>query len=572
MSPASTPKENGTQTTEHYSEEFRRRLLRTTLIRVVVLSLLIGALYVFLRSLSDQLVLWPLLLVLVATYLLNAFVWLGIRRGVNVIHLTYPQLIWDVFVITELVYYTGGVDSPLIPLYFLVIYESSIFLGLKGSLVIAGQSSVVYGYLVWSCFKDVIPGILPTGWLSSPSYQMQAIVVNIYLYSSFFFLSAFVSGYLVERLRRKGQELATTSHMLKRIRLDTDNILKNMAGGLLTVDQEGKIVFFNPAAERILGYREAMVSGQSCSEIFNDRIPDLGRKIMETLEKGITHARCEVSVRNGLQMKPIGLTTALVRDEDGQAGGVVINFQDLTEVKRMEQIVRQADRLAAVGELSAGIAHEIRNPLASMSGAVEVLKEETPLAGENEKLMDLIIRESDRLNKIISQFLDFARLKTPSTAQVSLNRVVEDVLTLLENHPMKNENVSIISEVEGLPIFVRFDEDQLKQLFINLMVNGLEAMPEGGELTIGVRSDNGNGPESGHNGYVDVFISDTGPGIDESVRDRMFEPFVSTKKGGTGLGLSIVQRILEYNKGRIEIESSESSQVTFLVSLPKAQL
>ena len=557
----------GTQT--YKSEEFKGRLLKTTLIRVIVLTLIIGSVYYFLRSLSFQLALWPLLLILMSTYILNAFVYLGTRKGINVVHLTYPQLIWDIFVISELVYYTGGIDSPLIPLYFLVIYEASIFVGLRGSLIIAGQSSVVYGLMVWSQFKGIIPAMLPTGWFSSSSYQFQSIVINIYLYDSFFFLSAFVSGFLAERLRRKKEELETTSHLLNRIRLDTDNIMRNMAGGLVTVDHEGKIVHFNPSAERILGCRAREVKGKLCRVIFDERLPDLGEKIMETLEKGRIHSRCEIFVKSRQHhLKPIGLTTALVQDEGGRTGGVVVNFQDLTEVKRMEQLVRRADRLAAVGEMSAGIAHEIRNPLASISGAVEVLKETTSLAGENEKLMNLIIQESDRLNNIIGEFLNFARLKSATTTRVHLNTVVEDILSLINNHPKKHDKISIVNELGSDHISVEFDEDQLKQLLLNLMINSLEAMPEGGILHIGRWSGNGNRPLRDENECVRIFIYDTGVGIDEAVRDRIFEPFVSTKKDGTGLGLSIVQRILECNGGNIEIESDKDNHVRFVISLP----
>lgn len=557
------------------SEEFLRRLRWMSLIRVVVLTLLIGSVYLFLRSLRLNLLLWPLPLVLVATYILTVFVWIGIKtsvqRGTEVVHLVYPQLIWDIFVATELVYYTGGIDSPLIPLYFLAIFGASLFFGLKGSVIIAGQSSFVYGLLVWSEFKGIIPEMFFAGQLSSATYQLRAVLINIYLYTSFFFLSAFISGYLAERLRRKGEELQTTSNMLKRMRLDTDNIMKNMAGGLITVDYEGKIVYFNRAAARILRYREDEVTGENCREVFGERMPDLGNMIMETLEQGVVHSRREIALKSGpKKLKPIGLTTALVQDGQGRRGGVIVNFQDLTEVKRMEQMMRRADRLAAVGEMSAGIAHEIRNPLASISGAVEVLKESLNLSGENEKLMTLIVRESERLNKIIKGFLGFSRLKLPAATRISLNNVVDEVLSLIENHPSKHERIHISNEIGAQPISIRFDEDQLKQLLINLMVNGLEAMPEGGELRIGVYSNNGSGFRGRGEDDVRIFISDTGIGIAEENRDRIFEPFVSTKKSGTGLGLSIVQRILEYNRGRIEIESNGDTGVTFLVSLPKA--
>jgi two-component system sensor histidine kinase PilS (NtrC family) len=346
--------------------------------------------------------------------------------------------------------------------------------------------------------------------------------------------------------------------------------MRNMAGGLITVDHEGKIIHFNPAAERILGFREVDVMGKSCQEVFGQRMSSLGEKIMETLENGVIHARCEVVVGGrGRDSKPIGLTTALVQDEKGYAGGVVVNFQDLTEVKRMEEMVRRTDRLAAVGELSASIAHEIRNPLASISGAVEVLKETATLSGENDKLLHLIIRESDRLNKIVSEFLQFARLQIPSAKCIHLNRVVDDVLCLLKNHPHYHNDITIMNSIGRDAVMVQFDEDQLKQLLINLMVNGMEAMPDGGELRIGLIPGLGARGRAVEDRYIRLYISDTGVGIDKNIRDRIFEPFVSTKKEGTGLGLSIVQRILEYNHGKIELETDEPRRVTFVVSLPR---
>ncbi len=232
--------------------------------------------------------------------------------------------------------------------------------------------------------------------------------------------------------------------------------------------------------------------------------------------------------------------------------------------------MRRSDRLAAVGELSAGIAHEIRNPLASISGAVEVLKESLSPKGENEKLLDLIIRESDRLNTIISEFLHFARLKIPEVKCLILNDIVEDVFSLLQNHPQNHERIVMMNTLGPESITVRFDEDHLRQLLINLMVNGLEAMPDGGELEVGLCA-NGTKSATADTPFVKIFVADSGPGIEESVRDRIFEPFISTKKNGTGLGLSIVQRILEYNHGRIELGENKPRRVSFVVSLPRAE-
>jgi two-component system sensor histidine kinase PilS (NtrC family) len=249
-----------------------------------------------------------------------------------------------------------------------------------------------------------------------------------------------------------------------------------------------------------------------------------------------------------------------LRDAGGEKRGVIAVFTDLTEVVEMRERVRKADRLAAVGELAAGIAHELRNPLASISGSIEVLAGELELGGEDRRLMDLITRESDRLDRIISDFLEYARLRPPSRASVAIDTVLEEVLVLLRNNAPKSEGVDIRLARRGNLPEVRADDEQMRQVFMNLGVNSCEAMRGGGTLEIVAEPVGGD--------WVRVAFRDTGPGIDPELVGRLFEPFFTTKEGGTGLGLALANRIVEAHGGRIEYRARARGGAEFMIMLP----
>ncbi|MCJ7497784.1 MAG: ATP-binding protein, partial [candidate division Zixibacteria bacterium] len=282
-------------------------------------------------------------------------------------------------------------------------------------------------------------------------------------------------------------------------------------------------------------------------------------------------------VQNRLGQKiPLGISTSMLLSKNAKKRGVIAVFQDLTEVKKIEEKMRLQDRLAAVGELSAGIAHEIRNPLASISGSVEVLRNELNLEGENQKLLELILKESTRLNNILTEFLQYARLGETSLGRVELKRVVDEVIEIVKKHPSYQERISIRKRLDDSPIYILAEENQLKQLLINLLVNALEAMEEkGNELLITTRQSdlemvfNYHHQNSSEDFYIPLTIVDQGKGMTGEQMQKAFIPFYSNKKSGTGLGLAIVQRIVNNLNGRIECKSKLGQGTAFIVYLHK---
>jgi two-component system sensor histidine kinase PilS (NtrC family) len=375
-----------------------------------------------------------------------------------------------------------------------------------------------------------------------------------------FYLVAFIAGYLAEHLVDRDRRLADTSRALRIARLETDDILRHLNSGLLTINADARITYFNRAAERILGYREEEVRGMLCHEVFAERMPGLVNCLMAGIVESTEHPRREIQIINaeGISV-PVGLSTSILTDEDGSLRGVIAIFSDLTRAKELETKVRAADRLAAVGELSASIAHEIRNPLAAISGSVEVLSGELDLNGENARLMELIVKESSRLNTILTDFLSYARIERPSYTKVELCHIIADVIKLLNHSHAANGKTEINFQADDSMVYVFGDEDLIKQLLLNLGVNACQAMePDGGELTFRLVAN----PERD---AAELYVIDTGPGIPADRLKRIFEPFYSTKKGGTGLGLAIVHRIATALKLEIDCDSQLGEGTTFLI-------
>jgi len=285
------------------------------------------------------------------------------------------------------------------------------------------------------------------------------------------------------------------------------------------------------------------------------------------LEEAVIYERKELTITSqGGKSIPLGISTTLLGVGDGQRSGVIAVFQDLTDAKELEQKARQADRLAVLGQLSAAIAHEIRNPLATISGSVELLRDTPELSGEERKLLELVTRESERLNRIITDFLLYARIRPAEKAEVELSRTIDETLMLIRNHHDYHDGIEIVNETGDEQLCVWADGDQVKQIFLNIAINALQAMTQGGRLTVGLKK-KGVERQDQDEKMVHVFFQDTGTGIPPDELGDVFEPFYSSKKDGTGLGLSIAQRIVENNGGTLTVESEPGKGTTFTVSL-----
>ncbi len=480
------------------------------------------------------------------------------------------QLVLEITIEMGVIHHTGGIDSPFAILFILTILSASLIYRLIGSILMAGLSSLAYAFILWSGegLEFSLKSILL---ISDASFY------KVFLYICTFFLVAFISGYLAQKLKVKGEELWSASLELDKIKTDTDEILRHLKSGLITIDTWGRIVYFNRAAEEILGYSEAEVKGKDCREVFRPRMPQLAEKITQVIRFNQEDSRGFLYIDGKNNQKiPIGISTSILGDREKGVRGVIAVFQDITEVMKLEERIRTADRLAVVGELSAGIAHEIRNPLASISGSVEVLKEELSLSEENQNLLDLIIKETGRLNRILTDFLNYARIGPSLLSKVELFRILNDVIEIAQKHPSFKENISIRKIFSSDVRYVLGEENQIKQIFLNLLVNAIESM-EGrwGEILITDKTLNQldkshfTEEEPKESEWIPLAIMDQGKGMTEEQKEKIFTPFYSAKRNGTGLGLAIVQRLVNNLGGRIEFRSQPGKGSVFVVYLQK---
>jgi two-component system sensor histidine kinase PilS (NtrC family) len=534
--------------------------------RLILITLMLGTVIVFLLGSQADFSLVPIYGLLILTYLISAFYWLALKWEISPVLLIYIQLSVDVVLVTGILYYSGGAESILTLLYLLIIISASMFLRLGGMLAITAWAAAAYGLLSWLQYE----GLIGTVSFFEPdrlSRLPEQSPIDVFFNICFFFLVAVLSGFLAEKLRRKGEELESTSQRLRLMQLDTDDILENIPSGLVTLDGDGCIQYFNGAAEKILGLEAAQVKGEAYDMVFDEDHEELKAVLRTALEKAVVYDRKELSVTSPSgKTIPLGISTTLLGDGGGQRSGVIAVFQDLTDAKDLEQKARQADRLAVLGQLSAAIAHEIRNPLATISGSVELLRDTPQLSGEERKLMQLVTHESDRLNRIITDFLLYARIRPAEKSAVELSRIVAETLTLVHNHQDYHDDIEIVEATGDQNTWIVADEDQVKQIFLNIAINAIQAMPHGGRLTVGTREEQKKRSIQGED-MVEVYFQDTGLGIPAGELDNIFEPFYSSKKNGTGLGLSIAQRIVENNGGQLEVESREGKGTIFTVSL-----
>jgi len=474
------------------------------------------------------------------------------------------QFLLEISIESGVIYATGNINSTYSALFILTIVSAALYYRLVGTLIMASLVSLAYAFIIWLGLADPANPDLSVDALKTIFEGSDSAFYAIFLHILIFYLVAFISGYLAERFKIQGAQLADTSRALKIARLETDDILKHLNSGLLTIDPEGYIIYFNRAAERILGYEEEEVRGLHCAEAFAERMPEFADRLMEGLEINVEHPRREIEITNlnGFTV-PLGLSTSVLRDDDGNPRGVISIFSELTETKLMEAKMRTADRLAAIGELSASIAHEIRNPLASISGSVEVLSNELKLDGENERLMSLIVKESHRLSKILTDFLTYARISSPNYSKIELCHLVGDVIEMLFHHHSFKKNVEISFDSDESIVYIIGDEDLIKQLLINLAVNACEAIGDAeGKIIIKLTTD----PVENQ---VILSLSDNGPGISEENIKNIYKPFFSTKQQGTGLGLSIVHRVAAALKLQLTVDSGPGEGTNFEVRFPR---
>jgi two-component system sensor histidine kinase PilS (NtrC family) len=392
----------------------------------------------------------------------------------------------DLAVLTLIVHYSGGSGSIFSILYIVPIFVGGLYFQVSGGLItslIAASAYIIYSLLE-------ISGQVrsPEGALIFTRQNLFDSLLRGYIHLGVFVSSGLISGYFSKRVKRSRKELADREKEIKRIQLNNDSIVNNMSSGLVVVDLEGRIVSINPSARKILEIEKTgSVEGKLFEEIGPDMNPLLDELLL-VMETGVQRNRDEIKLsrRDGSEL-PIGINISLLRDENDEKKGAIALFQDLTEVNRMRERIRKSDRMAAVGELSAAIAHEIRAPLTSICGSTEMLKGELDVTGENGELMDLIIRESERLDGMITDFLEYARLRKPEFDSIDIENCLKETILLLKHgsYLRGGGNIRFQSEVESVKIYA--DDEQIRQVFLNLGLNACEAVGIGGNIVITVR-------------------------------------------------------------------------------------
>ncbi len=487
---------------------------------------------------------------------------LGLDRTRRLNRFAWYQILFDIGAVTVLIYFSGGVDSPFSFLYLLVIIGSALLLFRRGSLLTASACSVVYGSLLdMQYFEWLHP--LNIASRSVLVHENESYFLNILVNIAGFYLVGFLAGYLAQELHKSSEQVREHEREFHQLSTLQRSIVQSMTSGLLTIDSEGRIAFLNSAGQDILGVRREEVAGRRLETLFpgldiagfREPAPPAARS------RCVPHRRLEVPY-NGPSGDEIhlGYSVSVLHSQDGEPFGWVMIFTDLTQLKEIEEHMQRTERLAFAGRIASEIAHEIKNPLAAMSGAVQMLQGEPGPDPFQARLMGIVEREIGRINELVTDFLWLSRgfPKSEHHEEVPVCAMIQDILSLLRAKNQVAESHTIKTAFEASPS-LNIDPHHLRQILWNLLINGLEAMPEGGELSISVRPSRNAGstdPEAR------IDISDTGCGIPEAVRKRIFDPFFTTKATGTGLGLSIVYQLVERSAGRIEANPNPSGQGT----------
>ena len=524
--------------------------------RVVMITLLLGSTLLFRVADADPLLDTTQILLLgliIGTYFLTIVYAIVLRRLEGHFEVfAYAQLVLDLLISAILVAITGGTESLFLITFSLTILAASILLHRRGAMYMMMVSAML---IVFQVSREAFGWWQPGGPVDDD--HLLAVFLSGMTNITAVFLVALLAGYLSEQLRDAGQRLQIASRDIEDLRALNGHIITSIQSGLVSFTLDDRIIFFNPAAARITGLNSDDVLYRSVSEVF---------PVLRLRRPATSRYRWESEFeRPGGAIRTLGYSLSPLREAGGLQRGWILIFRDLTPLRKMEEDVRRAERLAAIGKMAAGIAHEIRNPLASMSGSIEMLAQCVELETTDERLMRIVLREMERLDDLITDFLQFARPNPPQIETLVLRSVFEELLLVfryLSYNPGEGTEDSPEYDVH-----LQFDEDitvdadpkQFKQVLWNLLNNAAQSMPEGGPINLSVVR---------HQKEIEVCVVDQGIGIANEIMDRIFDPFFSTKEHGTGLGLAQAQRIVDEHNGRLEVESALEEGSSFRVFLP----
>ncbi|MCE5262758.1 MAG: PAS domain S-box protein [Deltaproteobacteria bacterium] len=534
------------------SEGMTPRLRWLMLSRVAIVTFLLGiATFVEVKGMETLSTISVSILfnTILVTYILSIGYLFLLKQVRNLEWNIYIQSLCDVVLVTGMVYATGGIQSIYSTFYPLVIIYSVLFLGRRGGLIIASVASLFYGLFADLEYYGVIYPIssIPIEThLPDAAYFFMRMITHIV---SFYFI-AFVSSFVVEQEKKARTLLAEKQSAFEQLDLLHRSIIESVDTGILTVNLEGRIKSLNRAAAEITGLSFRKVENLPISDVFPN-FPPLPQEEYTVRPRQTARTRFEATFHTG-EGRDLSLGGSLspLRDAQGLIIGSIVVFQDLTEINEMRESLEKSQRLAFIGEMAAGLAHEIRNPLASMSGSIQMLNQDLSHTETQRKLMQIILRGKDQLESFLRDFLMLARPTPGSREEIDLRELIMDILDSLHFVPDWHEPVQTDLQVDDGILPICANRAEARQVLWNVILNALQAMPDGGRLAV-----EAHGRWHGERDGVEIRIHDTGMGIDVGRLTKIFEPFYTTRDTGTGLGLAVVSRIMEGYRGRIVIHS-----------------
>ena len=535
-------------------DSLRRSLFWLTTVRIVVFFLIVlSAILVQLGSGAEVEISYLYGLTALA-FALSLFHWTVGRLIKPQIVEAYVQILGDLSLVCLLVYSSGGPSSVFTFLYLVVIGAAAFLLYRPGAVVIASVAALLHGLMVELTAYEILPR---PPMAATPHWGPERTGYNLAITVVGFYGVAFMVAYLSEKLRAVREELELRRLALSRIQTLYANVIASMSSGLATADSRQRVTFLNQAGGDILGIVPARAAGRLLSDI-GLALPEDWDEIRYRT-RGREGYRAEIEVQRGDSRRVLGYSLRALKDAGGEEGALIV-FQDLTEVKKLERQARFNEQLAAVGELAAGIAHEIRNPLASISGSVQVLSNELTVGSAERRLMEIIVSESNRLSKILEEFLRFVRPQERRVAAFDVGENIREVLELFRRSDEISDAHRIEDDIAPPSSLLAGDRDQIRQIIYNVAKNAVRAMPDGGTLVVEGREDGA---------WYSIKFRDTGRGMSEEEIARVFTPFSTAFDGGTGLGMAIVRRIVEDHGGAIDVESKPGEGTTVTILLPR---
>ncbi len=482
---------------------------------------------------------------------------LRLLRGSPAIQ-AFIQFSGDLLLVTGLVAFFGGIASPFSLFYLVVIMVASVLLRRRAGLLVATAAYVLYAALLVALARGVVPPLGPT--LSGPELAWR-LPYNLAIHFFGFYAVALLTSLLAENVRRAEAELEAQRDSLANLEVFHRDVVQSISTGLATTDLAGRVTSVNRAALEILGRPESSLLGRPVQEL-GLQTRDEWDQLVAGIGASRRSERTEAEIRRGDEIVPVGFNLSPLTGAGGVPIGTILVFQDLSQWRRLQEELRVKDRMAAAGELAAGIAHEVGNPLAAISGSVQLLSSALPATESQRKLLEIILKESQRLDRTIKGFLRFARPRERSASRFDIAGLLAENLELLRNSEEATGRHRFELALDPASAFLIGDPDQISQIFWNLARNALRAMPEGGTLRLAGHADDE---------HYQIEFQDTGRGMSEEQRARLFQPFQSFFDGGTGIGMAIVYRIVQEHGGRLGVESRPGQGTTISVSLPLRQ-